>query len=215
MPLVVEPVPADSLLFDASQKLSRLELQALFDAGFRGGLRTLGLGGPAPIDIDGVELELFMSVGLGIMLYQRSRNKGWVPSAALGQRDGQIACQLAQAAGYLQGAHLWSDNEGVNLSSGASAVLVYANTKFDVCAGEGSPQGEYIGYDVPLTSGELYHGLKASAYWRSFSNVPDVERRGYMMKQLVETTVSGVDVDISVSSKDRLGGQPRWMRFAA
>jgi hypothetical protein len=215
MPLIVEPVPADSLLFDASQKLSRGELQALYDAGFRGGLRYVGLGGPAPEDIDGAELENAMAVGLGIMLVQHVRFSPWVPSAPLGQRDGQVACQLAQAAGYLPGAHLWDDLEGINPAAGSALTIAYANTKFDVCASEGYPQGEYIGYAVPLTSSELFHALKTSCYWRSFSNVPDVERRGYAMKQLVETTVSGVDVDISVSSRDRLGGQPHWMRFAA
>lgn len=219
VPLLVEPVP-NALLFDTDVKLTRAALQALFDMGFRGSIRYVGIHGPAPEDIDGAEVDDHMAVGLGLMLVQHVRDPGWLPSAQTGQFDGEVAGKLAKACGYMAGGSLWDDLEGIGpLGHGdPSATIRYANTKFDAVRAEGYPQGEYIGFDVPLTSAELYHALKARAYWRSFSNVPDVSTRGYAMRQLVETqsmSIGGVPLDISIVEADRLGGRPFWMRFAA
>jgi hypothetical protein len=219
MPLIVEPVP-NALLFDTDVKLTRPALQALFDMGFRGSIRYVGIHGPSPEDIDGAEVDDHMAVGLGLMLVQHVRDPGWLPNAQTGQFDGEVAAELAKACGYLAGASLWDDLEGIGPSGHGdpSATIGYANTKFDAVASEGYPQGEYIGFDVPLSSSELFHALKARIYWRSFSNVPDVATRGYAMRQLVETqsmAIGNVPLDLSIMEADRLGGRPFWMRFAA
>lgn len=210
---IVEPVP-DAIIFDASTPCSLNQLLALKAIGFRGGVRTVTTGAAAdPSDVTAAEVEDFMAAGLGLMLYQRPRNPGWLPTEDLGRADAAVFLAKATRAGYMQSATAWDDIEGVGGSR--DATIAYANAKAaDVGAGGYGP-GEYVGFEVPLTGYELRHSLTIPCYWRSVSNVPDVEGRGYAMVQVAENvTVAGVLVDISVARADRLGGRPRWMRSA-
>jgi hypothetical protein len=211
MPPLIEPVP-DALLFDTDIPCSLDQLQALAAVGFRGGIRTVTFRPtPDPSDITAKEVENFMAAGLGLMLYQRVRNPGWLPSATLGKADAEVFVAKATGAGYLAGGSTWDDLEGIG--GNGTATIAYANEKVtDLRAAKFDP-GDYIGFDVPLTGDELYHDLITGCYWRSISNVPDVAVRGYALVQVAENVViAGVTVDISVARADKLGGRAFWMR---
>lgn len=212
MPAIVEPVP-DCFLLDTDRKLTRVEMQAALSAGAKGLIRYVGFGTqPGKDDIDAEELSDAMFLGLGVMLVQHVRNEGWHPSALMGETDGVVACRHAKAAGYLEGATLWDDLEGI-LGTGQETIA-YANAKLEQVGREGFLQGEYIGFGVPLGTHELYADLLTQSYWKSLSNVPDVAQRGYCMLQMGGIVLGGVEYDLDFHQSDRLGGRAMWMRSA-
>ena len=208
---LVELVP-DCFLFDTDVPCSLRTLQALAAVGFRGGVRTVTCSAaPDPSDITEREVDDFMTAGLGLMLYQRPRDPGWIPSAMLGKADAEVFVAKATAAGYLAGGSTWDDLEGIGGSG--TATLAYANERVADLKKAGYLLGDYIGFDVPLTSDELYYRLTAASYWKSISNVPDVAVRGYALVQIAENvSIAGVTVDVSLARADRLGGRAFWMR---
>lgn len=208
---IVELVP-DALIFDTDVRCTRDQLRALKAVGFRGGVRTVTASAAADqSDVTAAEVADFMAEGLGLMLYQRPRNPGWMPTAELGEVDASVFVAKAERAGYLAGATTWDDIEGIG-GTGA-ATVAYANAKAAVLTAAKYGPGGYVGYEVPLTGYELRHSLVVPVYWRSASNVPDVADRGYAVVQIAENiSVAGVLVDVSVARADRLGGRPAWMR---
>lgn len=208
---LIEPVP-DALLFDTDERCSLDQLLALREVGFRGGIRTVTFSEALdPSDVTAAEVEDFMAAGLGLMIYQRVRNPGWLPSGPMGLSDAHVAVAKAQAAGYLLGGSLWGDLEGIGGTG--EATIEYANDKDHAIFDAGYAPGEYVGFDVPLTGHQLFHSLIARSYWRSASNVPDVEQRGYAVRQVAENAVvAGVTVDINLARADNLGGRAYWMR---
>lgn len=210
---IVEPVP-DALVFDTEFPCSLATLLALKAVGFRGGVRTVTAETAAhPTDVTAREVADFMAAGLGLMLYQRPREPGWLPSMALGRADAAVFVAKANRAGYLPGGSAWDDLEGIG--GNASATIGYANEKaVDLRTAKFAP-GDYVGFDVPLTGDELYHALVVPCYWRSLSDVPDVAKRGYAMVQIAENAqVAGTVVDVNLVRADKLGGRPSWMRAA-
>jgi hypothetical protein len=211
---LVEPVP-DALLFDTDTPCSLAHLLALKAVGFRGGIRTVTVdAAPDPSDITAQEVRDFMAAGLGLMLYQRVRNPGWIPSADLGKRDAEVFVQKSQRAGYLQSASAWDDLEGIR--GAADTAIAYANEKAASLKTAKYAPGDYVGFDVPLTGDQLFQDLIVSCYWRSLSNVPDVATRGYAMLQIaVNVRVAEIGLDVNLVCADRLGGRPFWMRNAS
>jgi hypothetical protein len=188
---IVEQVP-DSLIFDTDQPCSLAQLQALYAAGFRGGVRTVTFSPELdPSDLTAREVQDFMAAGLGLMLYQRVREPGWLPSAALGADDAVVFITKANGAGYLAGASAWGDLEGIG--GDAVATIAYSNAKSVRLKTAGRPPGEYVGDDVPLTGDQLFTDLIVPTYWRSLSVVPDVTTRGYQMVQIAtNVSIAGV-----------------------
>jgi glycoside hydrolase-like protein len=215
MTLLVEPVP-DCLLFDCSQKPSLAQAKALLAMGFRGVIRPIGLHGPNPNDIDAEELAMWMSLGAGVMLYQHCFDSGWKPTATLGRTLGKVAGALAKQIGYLAGATIYDDLEGIAAGTAAQAVADFANAKLYEVAAAGYPQGEYIGYDVPLDSEQLYAMFEGETYWESLSRVPDVAHRSYAVRQFASWKLEGlgIEIDVNGAAADKLGGRPSWMRAA-
>ena len=210
---LVEPVP-DALLFDTDEPCSLGQLLALRAVGFLGGIRTVTFNpAPDPSDVTAKEVANFMAAGLGLMLYQRVRNPGWLPSATLGKADAEVFLAKASAVGYLAGGSVWDDLEGIGGNTGAT--IAYANEKATDLKTTYAP-GDYVGDDVPLTGDELYHDLVASCFWRSVSHVPDITTRGYALIQVAENVpVAGVMIDISLARADKLGGRAFWMRSSS
>jgi len=211
---IIEAVP-DALIFDTEFPCSLDQLLALKAIGFRGGVRTVTVEKAVdPSDVTAKEVENFMAAGLGLMLYQRPRNPGWLPSATLGKADAEVFVAKATAAQYMVGGTTWDDLEGIG--GNGAATIAYANAKAVDMRAAKFFLGDYVGFDVPLTGDELFHDLVVTTYWRSLSNVPDVVKRGYSMIQIAENVpVAGVVVDINLARADKLGGRPYWMRNAA
>jgi hypothetical protein len=207
MPIVVEPVGA-AILFDCFAPVTRSEAAAMRACGFMGVVRCLDT-------LTAPELQDLLAEDLGVLVYQAAHGGPWSPTATLGQADGVRAVAKAKAVGYGLGATIYNDLEDCVLTCTAADVAGYANAKFDVVEQGGWHQGEYIGFNVPVTSAQLYSMFHSKTYWHSGSNVPDVATRGYAMRQwLMDITYRGMRIDLSLAEPDKLGGSPYWMRAA-
>jgi hypothetical protein len=144
------------------------------------------------------------------MPIQYARTRGW--SAESGRADGAAAARNALAVGVPPEATLWCDLEG--RIHGAEAAIAYA-TNWHAAATEGgiADPGLYVGAGVPLTSEQLFHDLPFRRYWRSLSQVPNVDVRGYQLIQLFpdDVVVAGVRVDLDVTQSDYLQNRPVWV----
>lgn len=197
--------------FDTIAKLDAAMATRLASAGLAFGVRYVGLGEPGRDDLDAAELQALTDAGLGVMAVQYARTNGW--SGATGQADGEAAVRNALAAGVPAEATLWCDMEG--RLPRADVAIAYAVHWYEAAVNAGMPDpGLYVGAGVPLTSEELFHELPFRRYWRSFSQVPNVEVRGYQMIQLFpgDVIVAGVRVDLDVVQSDYLQSRPVWVR---
>jgi hypothetical protein len=207
--MIVEQAFLDALGADTDTKVSLATAQKLYAAGLRFLVRYLSLGAPNNADLDKLEVQDILAGGLALMAVQHTRVPGWTPSAALGSSDGSAAAHNAVVAGLPAGVTIWVDLEGI---SGAPAdVEAYVKAWFTEVRGAGYDAGAYVGGGVGLDESQLY-ALPVDRYWRSFSEVPNVARRGYCMMQLYPTTTVGsISVDLDIIQKDYLGGLPRWL----
>jgi hypothetical protein len=120
---------------------------------------------------------------VGCFPIQLARTNGW--TAAAGDQDGRIAARNAIAAGLPPSGSLplVCDLEGAIPS--AHAAIDYAGHWWQGAFAEGWKRPAlYVGAGVPLTAEQLFRSLPFRAYWRSFSDVPNVAHRGYQLLQL-------------------------------
>jgi hypothetical protein len=202
--------PSRIVGFDTITKLTHATATQLASAGLSFAVRYVGLGPAGPDDLDMAELLEVTDAGLGVMAVQYARTTGW--SAQTGRADGQAAARNALAAGVLPEATLWCDLEG--RLPGADAAMAYAAQWYEAARSAGiEDPGLYVGAGVPLTSEQLFHELPFRRYWRSFSQVPNVDVRGYQMLQLFpdDVAVGGVRVDLDVVQSDYLRNRPVWV----
>jgi Domain of unknown function (DUF1906) len=212
--LVVEVAPANTakvIGFDTITKIDSDAASRLVAEGLRFAVRYVGLGDGGPHDLDGEELDVLASAGLGVMAVQYARTSGW--DAETGRTDGQAAARLVLAAGFPAEATLWCDLEGA--IPNAEVAISYANAWHEGATSGGiADPGVYIGAGAapPLMASQLYNDLAFRRYWRSFSRVNEVEVRGYQMIQLFpgDQIVAGVRVDLDVVQSDYRGSRPRW-----
>jgi hypothetical protein len=209
--MLVETAYLGALGCDSDTKLGAQQAARLKSLGLRFVVRYLSLGAnESGGDLDKPEVADILDAGLGLMAVQHVRLPGWTPSAALGIEDGSHAAHNAVSAGLPAGVTLWVDLEGINGTVGDT--VAYANAWNDAVKGAGYDTGVYVGGGVPLDEMQLFALLHTHRYWRSFSQVPNVGKRGYCMIQLYPTTnLGGVSVDLDIIQKDYLGGLPRWL----
>ncbi len=200
-----------ALGFDVDVTLTKQSAPALAATGFTFVLRYLSIGAPgAASDLTLNEVGVILGAGLAVMAVQHCRNPGWVPTGAMGLSDGNNAVANATAAGLAEGICVWSDLEGI--SGTDEDTIAYVNEWAAAVQGAGYLPGVYIGDQVPLTSTQLYQSLAVSHYWRSQSQVQNVDTRGYQMIQLYpETVVAGVEIDFDVIQTDFEGDLPMWL----
>jgi len=139
----------------------------------------------------------------------------WIPSAAKGTTNGNVAAAEAAKLGVPWGVTIWCDLEGVKVGTPRQRVIDYCNRWHAGVASAGYVPGLYVGYHPGLSSTQLYLKLRFSHYWGAFNlnsdQFPAV--RGLQMKQSIrrsEDIVPGVQLDYQVDrvSADRLGGRP-------
>jgi hypothetical protein len=211
--LQVQPAPVTPsrvVGFDTITKLTYAMATQLASAGLSFAARYVGLGPAGPEDLELGEVAALTDAGLGVMAVQYARTKGW--SAEAGRADGEAAARNALAAGILPEATLWCDLEG--RLPGADVAVAYATQWYEGARNAGiDDPGLYVGAGVPLTSEQLFHELPFRRYWRSFSQVPNVDVRGYQLLQLYpdDITVAGVRVDLDVVQSDYLRNRPVWV----
>jgi hypothetical protein len=139
----------------------------------------------------------------------------WIPSAAKGAANGNVAVAEAVKLEVPWGVAIWCDLEGVKVGTPRQQVIDYCNRWHIAVAGAGYVPGLYVGYRAGLTSSQLYLKLRFTHYWGAFNlnsdQFPAV--RGVQMKQSIrrpEDAISGVQLDFQVDrvAADRLGGRP-------
>lgn len=209
---VVALVPPGTILLDTDEVVSDAALHLAYASGVRGIIRYVGFAirawkGDLTID----ERDRILEAGMGLMVVQHVRRAVWTPSEALGNSDGDAAVRHALAAGYLPGATLWNDLEGIEYGA-VDRTILYANAKHHQVSSAGFEPGEYIGDRCPLSAEELYHSLLSGLYWRSGSEVPTPVIRGYAMTQQIPgPSFAGISFDKNVHTGDRLGGGAHWI----
>lgn len=195
--------------FDTSAKLTKQNIADLKNAGHEFVIRYLSISGIDKNDLDSQELQDILDGGLKLLAVQHVRNPGWKPTIALGTQDANNAVQHANTIGLPKGTTIFVDIEGIAQNVSHNDIIKYCNAWFNVISKAGYTTGIYVGSNSYLTDDELYTGLTTTCYWKSASNVPDVVKRGYTIKQTtVNKTICGVNIDEDICEPDNLGGMP-------
>jgi hypothetical protein len=200
--------------FDSDTTLSAAVAQQFYGAGYKFCLRYLSLTQEPPSDLTTQEATDILNSGLALMPVQHVRNHGWLPSASLGQQDGQNAASNAQDVGFPVGVNVWCDLEGVGNSAAPQNVIDYCQAWYSAVDAAGFAPGLYVGYGTKLTGQQLYD-LSFQHYWRSQSTVPEIPNRSYQLIQFLPSiTAYGIAIDLDVTGIDDEGGQSQWLRLA-
>lgn len=163
---------------------------------------------PSDGDISASELARLTDASLGVWLVQHPRSPGWNPAAHSGGIDGDRAANLALAAGYPLGCHLYLDVEGCALGASPIAAINFAEDWSDAVNKAGYLPALYRGYDSFLTPGVAYSMPRFSSYWLA-PGQPPTETRGDAIVQGATVTIAGVgNVDCNEIVQDKLGSLP-------
>jgi len=211
--MIVQQAFVGALGVDTDTKLNATSAAALAAQGLKFAIRYLSLGEAESLgDLTQDETQAVLSAGLALMPVQHVRVPGWLPSASQGTADGSVAAAHAVAAGIPAGVTVWMDLEGVSSAAPTDVVIAYANNWNTSVRAAGYDTGLYVGAACGLDGATLFTKLNVSRYWKSQSDVPQVQRRGYCMYQLLPSeTIAGVACDYNVVQEDFLGGLPRWV----
>jgi hypothetical protein len=208
----VETAFVGALGCDTDTRVDAACAQALRNARLDFIIRYLGLGSSSTGDLTKLEVDEILGSGLALMAVQHVRMPGWLPLASLGLQDGSHAASNAIAAGLPAGVTLWLDLEGLAPGATVTETIAYCDAWHTAVRAAGYDDGVYVGSGQPLDSAQLF-SLKTSRYWRSQSQVPNVDARGYCMIQLYPTvTVAGIAIDYDVIQSDFRHGMPRWLK---
>jgi hypothetical protein len=141
-----------------------------------------------------------------------AKHDQWTPSEDQGLEYGTNAVNHLKNIGLPAGINIWLDVEGIAPGTPATTVINYCNTWISQVAGAGFVPGIYVGANAILSGDELYYNIKASHYWKSGSNVPNITNRGYQMTQKIAgESVVGVGIDRDVTFTDAFGGAVIWL----
>jgi hypothetical protein len=209
MPYIVQQA-TECRFVDTATKLMPPVIAQVAANGYAGVVRYVPLpGNKLDPDIDSKELGSILDAGLALLLVQHVRNPKWNPARHPGEIDAAAAIKVANAAGYLPGAHVFLDLEGI--SGNAADTKAFAEAWAAAIVQAGYRAGCYVGYDVPLDAVQLYDLRNIRSYW-SDAGTRVVARRGFAMKQQQPSIIiAGVEFDIDTMQPDNLGDTPFWM----
>ena len=189
--------PDGSRFFDCNAIVSPQAARVFRAAGYAGAIRYVGRHATASYDIGLREAEGILAAGLALQLVQHVQNPGWAPSKVLGLGYGTFAAQSAAAIGYVSGATIWCDLEGVLPGDHATETIEFCNAWLDQVGHAGFTPGLYVGYECGLNAVQLYSQLRFEHYWSAYNlntdNIPAI--RGVCMKQHTEQTLAGIRFD--------------------
>lgn len=213
LPGTVEASPPSVPGFDSDTILTAPVTQQFYSGGYKFCLRYLSLGAESAQDLTTQEATDILNSGLALMPVQHVRKPGWLPSANLGQQDGQNAASNAQDVGFPGAVNVWCDLEGVGSSAAPQDVIDYCQAWYSAVDAAGFLPGLYVGYGTKLSGQQLYD-LSFQHYWRSQSTVPQIPHRGYQLVQFLPSiTAYGIAIDLDVTQRDDAGGQSQWLRL--
>jgi hypothetical protein len=201
--------------FDCNCKLSYELAKKFYDDGYRFVMRYVGRKVQASFDLDKIETDDILKSGLQLGIVQHCPGKpGILPSQSLGKEYGKNAAFFAEQAGYQKCCIIYLDLEDVNIEykKKQDEIVAFCNAFYDEVYIAGYTPGVYVGFNTFLSSTDLYHRLAFQHYWKSFSKVPDVYKRGYEMIQKEWKTVNGIQIDTDEVVGDNLGNKPIFMK---
>lgn len=211
----VVAAPSGALGFDTDTKLTAKSAQAFVAAGYQFVVRYLTRGtSEYEGDLTEDETDLILDSGLALMAVQHPSEPGWLPTEELGESWGQYAAGVARAVGLPAGVTIWLDLEEVGPTSTSVEVEEFCNAWFAAVTVGGYRTGLYVGAGCGLDATRLYRGLSTQRYWKSGSDVPDVDQRGYCMVQEIGDppfSLSGVTNDVDTIQHDLFGDTPYWL----
>ena len=212
LPGIVDAAAGGLLGFDTDVIITPANAQDFFSSGYRYCIRYVSrVPKQDPDDLSTEEALAILSAGLALMPVQHVRGPGWVPSSDLGALDGVLAAYRAFVIGFPQGVNVWCDLEGVSGNASNQQVIGYCNSWYDAVASAGYVPGLYVGADGVLDGHELRFRLKFTHYWKSLSDVPEIEGRGYQLIQSKEQIINGVSIDQDLTRVDLLGDTVLWL----
>jgi Domain of unknown function (DUF1906) len=210
----VEAAADGALGFDANQRISEETAKKFKAHDFKFCVRYLSLNPKqGKNDLTVKEANGILSAGLGLMPVQHVRQGSWRPTAAMGSGDGKHAVKHAQDIGFPPGVCVWVDLEDVDQSSKFADVMAFVTNWAGHVGGAGYRPGVYVGANhIPITPKQLA-SLPVVHYWKSGSNVPDVEGIGYQMVQRIFPAERhfGVDIDRDTTRVDKDGRRAHWL----
>ncbi|HWU88565.1 MAG TPA: glycoside hydrolase domain-containing protein [Kofleriaceae bacterium] len=216
LPGSVAGAPIGALGCDTLGVLSADHVKTLAEAGYKFCVRYVNLPNYASEPaLTSAEAQTILQGGLALMVVQRAR--AGTLTASGGTSDGSYAAQSCADIGLPRGVNVWLDLESIG-----GDVFNYSNNWYTEVANAGYKPGVYVGpnisyQDTPVTGEQLYAYLKASHYWRSQSEVPNVDQRGYQMIQLFTQTkdLLGFYIDINVTQNDYRNDTVQWLQPAS
>lgn len=185
------PAPFPALGYDCVTAMDAGRAQALKAAGMSFCVRYLG-------SITATEMQVILDAGLLLSLVTYADQ--WSPSATVSELT---------ALGVPSGVTIWLDVESVK--EDAATVTNAINAWADAVSAGGWQPGLYVGAAQPLSAEELYQ-LRVVRYWKSMSQVVELQC-GWSMVQLYKTTtIAGTEVDVDVVSYDYQGRLPTFIK---
>jgi len=217
--LIAEVVPVGPRIFgfDCLSKLTADLCRVFQGFGCAFAMRYVDLAvGVTPLTLDVDEVDAICRPDFSLRVCQFARSSGW--SLATGRNDGVACVRNMMALSLPLEAGAVCDLEGSFASKGQ--CIDYAGAWWEAATSEGLDRDAtdvYVGAGVPLSGEELEDDLAFRGYMQSGSEVPDVARRGYRVRQVrpLDQTVAGIRVDWNVLQTDYKGSRPRWIRTVA
>ena len=191
----VTSVPLGAKGFDTVEPLTNASAASLRAEGATYVVRYLG-------GITGDEANAILGAGLGLQLVTYSGAVGWMPSAELGESQGQEDLVHLGALGVPAGALVWIDLEG----AGADPTS-WVNARSEKLVEKGYVVGLYVGAGCVLDGEKLYALPYVTRYWRAFNAGIPEPQCGFCQWQLFppNQSVQGVEVDFDFSGEDYEG----------
>ncbi len=197
-----KPVPLErGWCFDTNWVLSSGEAGVMKRAPYPGQptlalWRYVSLGDPSPNDITTLERDNILNAGWLLGLVQHVQYPSWAASPASGMAHGAHAASHAQLIGYPPGCHLGLDMEG--LGNAGAPVMGYVVAWADAVHAAGYRVLMYVGYQDGLSAAQhkaLQDGGYVDAWWSDFGPRTLPDGCAWAMKQHVQTTIAGIQVD--------------------
>jgi hypothetical protein len=207
MTAIVQAIPVGARLFDTIGALTVATLRAMKDAGGDGVIAYLR--GNLVADA----IENAFGLGMGIVPVNFSHAPGWVPSADLGTKDGELSVEALVALQIpMVGLSDWCDVEGCGVDPTAYARAWCAQVGGD---GAGRVASSYEGAGALLTGVQWYE-LPFRGYWRSGSRAIPEPTCGFQLDQVypLDQPLPGAPilVDYDFARRDFFGRAPTWLR---
>jgi len=201
--LGVPTVAPAALGFDTNTAIDADVATALHSQGYTFCMRYVSLLGEAPSDLSNEEATTVLDAGLLLGVVQHATKSRL--DSGLGTENGENTASNAASIGVPAGVTLWCDIEGTN-SASSDDTVEYINAWAAAVTGAKYIPGLYVGPNSGLSASELSHSLSIAHYWKSSSEVPWVEQRGFQMVQGHRVATSaGICIDPDVSCYDAMG----------